>query len=112
MFFSRNLSREIWVNLSKGLLNGRDETEWQRLLNLMSGKGQQQKYFLLRYVFQATAYGIWRERNARRHGESPRTVASLIKELDRQVRDRIFTKGKERVRGMYAGLACNKMKRV
>jgi len=43
------------------------------------------KLFLLRYVFQSTIYRIWRERNARRHGEIKSTHNRLLKLIDKNI---------------------------
>lgn len=45
--------------------------------------------FLLRYVFQVSLFAIWSERNRRRHGEDSRTPLSLIKLIDKQVRNQL-----------------------
>ncbi|XP_024011306.1 uncharacterized protein LOC112086570 [Eutrema salsugineum] len=45
--------------------------------------------FILRYVFQATIYGLWRERNARRHGENLSPPQRLIKVIDKTIRNRL-----------------------
>ncbi|XP_013601599.1 PREDICTED: uncharacterized protein LOC106309068 [Brassica oleracea var. oleracea] len=47
------------------------------------------RLFLLRYVFQATLSTIWKERNGRRHGEISNNPATLIKNVDKAVRNRI-----------------------
>jgi len=43
--------------------------------------------FLVRYLFQVSVYKIWREKNGRRHGETPNTPARLIRWIDKQTRN-------------------------
>lgn len=49
--------------------------------------------FTLKYIFQAVIHGIWMERNGRKHGEKLLTTATLIKIMDRKIRNR-FTSAK------------------
>ena len=45
--------------------------------------------FIVRYVFQASLYAIWRERNQRKHGEGPMTPGHVIKMVDKNVHNRL-----------------------
>lgn len=74
-------------------LMGTDYTEeWSNLILYMSqSQPTKTQMFLARYVFQATLYMIWRERNSRRHGEKPRPQATLFKLIDKQVKNRANT---------------------
>ncbi|KAL0788548.1 hypothetical protein Bca101_004794 [Brassica carinata] len=47
------------------------------------------KLFLVRYVFQAALYSLWRERNSRTHGELPLPAAKLVTLVEKMVRNRI-----------------------
>ncbi|CAA7032182.1 unnamed protein product [Microthlaspi erraticum] len=92
LFFSCRYSAEIWSALSKGLLGLRYTTIWADLVTIISDKSQDRiRLFLARYVFQATLHSIWRERNARRHGEQPTPPNQLINTIDKTVRNRIQT---------------------
>ena len=44
------------------------------------------KNFLVWYVFQAAVHSIWRERDARRHGEQEIEAQCLAKFVDKTVR--------------------------
>jgi len=52
--------------------------------------------FVFRYVFQNTIHSIWRERNERRHGETPSRTQKIIRLIDKNIRNRLSTL---RVRG-------------
>ena len=49
------------------------------------------RIFFVRYVFQATIYMIWRQRNCRRHGERLRSHDTLFAMIDRLVKNRIMS---------------------
>lgn len=48
-------------------------------------------YFLARYAFQAAIHTLWRERNARKHGEAPSSQGTIIKFIDKAVRNRLMS---------------------
>lgn len=51
--------------------------------------------FLIRYAFQVLAHSIWREHNARRHGEQSMDARSLSKIVDKLICLRLLlVKGK------------------
>ena len=73
--------------------------EWSVILDLISQSRSSfspTEVFIIRYTFQALLYIIWRERNARRHGEQPRDELLLIKWVDKVIRlNLLAVKGKE-----------------
>jgi len=90
LFFSCHYTTAIWDNLTRRLLSHEYSTDWDRLLALLcSSTMSKDSLFLFRYVFQASLYHVWRERNARRHGEAHSTTTRLIKLIDKTVRNRI-----------------------
>ena len=50
-------------------------------------------FILLRLVFQATIYYMWRERNERSHNNISKPVDHLAKVIDKLVRNRITSIG-------------------
>lgn len=67
-------------------------TDWNALKVLMSNPGlPPTKTFIFRYALQATMHTIWRERNARRHGEQPKDINCLVMFLDRTMRLRLLS---------------------
>lgn len=90
LFFSCVFSSRIWENLSRQILGIHFTSEFEDILSLISGPVLNRTLlFIMRYVFQVTAYTLWCERNGRRHGEPPRTSEQIIKTLDRAVRNRL-----------------------
>ena len=90
LFFTCSYTAEVWKNLTQRLPNVAYSTDWDQLVaSLNSVTTPQLNLFLFRYVFQATLYHVWRERNARRHGEVPAPTTRLIKLIDKNVRNRI-----------------------
>ncbi|CAA7023749.1 unnamed protein product [Microthlaspi erraticum] len=90
LFFTCSFSAEVWSALTKGLLKRCYSQTWQSIVSIISGSALPHlTLFLTRYVFQATIHTVWRERNARRHGEQPLSSNHLIKTLDKLVRNRI-----------------------
>ncbi|WZZ03011.1 hypothetical protein YC2023_088932 [Brassica napus] len=90
LFFSCTYATEVWSSLSCKLMGTRFTTTWSNILNCLVDKTWSiSTMFLLRYVFQATVYSIWRERNWRRHGESNQDQARLSKFIDQLIQNRI-----------------------
>lgn len=66
--------------------------DWNQLIQLLHHPNADRiKVFLLRYVFQAAIYHIWRERNGRRHGDSPSPASRLTTLIDKNMRNRFIT---------------------
>ncbi|XP_010513407.1 PREDICTED: uncharacterized protein LOC104789404 [Camelina sativa] len=92
LFFSCPYSTEIWTGLMLKLLNSRFSTNWEdNLLLITEATFNSVTLYLVRYTFQATIHTLWRERNGRRHGETPTPAPLLIKQLDRTIRDKLLS---------------------
>lgn len=90
LFFGCHYSEKIWRNLTKKLLGLRYIHEWSRVLELVSSSAMSPtNHFLRRYVFQALIHTIWLERNGRRHGYAHHDPRTIIKFIDKQVKNRI-----------------------
>lgn len=65
--------------------------------------------FLLKYVFQTALYGVWCERNQRKHGEAPTPPAQLILVVGKRVRNRFSSfrgiRGHDYEMGMFKWFA-------
>lgn len=91
-FFSCTYASEMWHKLTANLLGDDYTTDWSALVEFVSTtKAPRIHLFLVRYVFQASIYMIWRERNARKHGESPRSATTLYKIIDRLLCNRLLS---------------------
>ena len=92
LFFSCTYASEVWAVLAKGIFKTHFSTDWSQILAHVSAHHQSRvENFLIKYLFQATVYTIWRERNGRRHGKPSNTPTQLIKWIDSQVRNQITT---------------------
>lgn len=90
LFYKCKFSEEIWKNLTNKLRPMHYTNDWETIIRALTDQtSNATRLFLFRYVFQATLSAIWKERNGRRHGESPNTPATLIKSVDKAVRNRI-----------------------
>ncbi|XP_024014022.1 uncharacterized protein LOC112088099 [Eutrema salsugineum] len=92
LFFACEYSRLVWEPLAKDILKEKYTTDWDQNLSILksrafSGIAQ----FFIRYTFHATIYGLWRERNAIKHGETPSPRQRLVKVIDKAVRNRLST---------------------
>lgn len=87
LFFSCRYSKQVWKILAEGLLQARFTTDWNELIAIITSPGlTPTKNFLVRYAFQAAVNSVWRERNARRHGEQAKEAQFLAKFVDKSVR--------------------------
>ena len=92
LFYQCKFSEEVWKNLTAKLLSLRYTTDWDEVVRLLTDQTwNSTRLFLLRYVFQETLSALWTKRNGRRHGERSNTLATLIKSVDKAVRNRIFS---------------------
>lgn len=90
LFFSCQYSAQVWGTLMSRLLAVDYSTEWDRMVLLLhTSNYDKTKLFLFQYAFQATVYHLWRERNNRRHGETPSPAPTIIRFVDKVVRNRI-----------------------
>ena len=88
LFFSCTFTSEIWDALARGLFKQEFTSDWSQLINIVSApRSDRVERFLMRYLFQATVYTVWRERNGRRHEEKPKSATILIQWIDKQMRN-------------------------
>ncbi|XP_019091421.1 PREDICTED: uncharacterized protein LOC109128817 [Camelina sativa] len=80
----------VWRNLAQPLLATNYSADWNQLIALLTSPALPHFHlFMFRYLFQSTLYHLWRERNARRHGEPSNPQALLIKHIDKNIRNRL-----------------------
>ncbi|KAG2246452.1 hypothetical protein Bca52824_086080 [Brassica carinata] len=79
LFFGCTYSSSLWYKLMNVLMGNGYSDEWMDVVFFIQQPNlNRTRSFLVRYVFQATIYMIWRERNCRRHGERPRSHEALF----------------------------------
>ena len=87
LFFECKYSEKVWRKLVGGIMKDDFTHDWNEIIGIISTHGRETtEGFLLRYAFQALVHSIWRERNARRHGEQPRDVEIIYKLVDKTIR--------------------------
>ncbi|KAL9298694.1 putative reverse transcriptase zinc-binding domain-containing protein [Arabidopsis thaliana] len=90
LFFSCSYSSHVWSALTRDMLGSRYTTRWDSLVDLSTSSALTQIHmFVFRYVFQLTTHSLWKERNGRKHGESPIPAPSLAKMIDKNMRNRL-----------------------
>lgn len=89
IFFDCRISRETWKNFTMKFLGSGFTTNWDLIINFLTSNRHKYLLFLLRYVFQSTMYPLWLEKNRRRHGETVLSTRLLIKQIDKNVKNRI-----------------------
>ena len=90
LFFECSYSTRVWEALMKGILRGQFTVRWEEIKRLMRGSmGCKMQSFLVKYMFQATVYMLWRERNRQRHREATAPAELLIKLLDKNMRNKL-----------------------
>ncbi|KAG7560036.1 Reverse transcriptase zinc-binding domain, partial [Arabidopsis thaliana x Arabidopsis arenosa] len=92
LFFSCHYSSQVWSALARDMLGSNFTARWESLLPLLNAPSTPRLHlFVLRYVFQLTIYSIWRERNGRRHGDTPTPASKLTRLIDKNARNRLST---------------------
>lgn len=81
-------SAEVWGKLMKRVLKAQYMEDWIGLLQVLTAVNQLRAHnFLTRYVFQLAIHSIWKERNGRQHGEAPVRSSTIVKVMDKAVRN-------------------------
>ncbi|XP_018474115.1 uncharacterized protein LOC130507406 [Raphanus sativus] len=107
LFFECPYSAQVWEALMKGVMVDQYMGDWETLIRLIVDDTgwSKVKVFVMRYMFQATIYMIWRERNRRRHGEKAVPTMSMVSQLDKNMRNQltvIRSRGDEKFEGGMA----------
>lgn len=80
----------IWNSLTQELVQAHYTSNWNQVIGLISDPSQpKQDFFFIRYVFQTSIHGIWRERNTRKNGNNSTHSVRLIQLIDKQIRNRL-----------------------
>ena len=80
LYFACPHTYTIWLEVIVTLLGRPSDPDWEIMLqHLVTLRFEWLTYILLRLVFQAAIYIIWRERNDRKHGKKLRQANQLAK---------------------------------
>lgn len=90
-FFECDYSDQVWKVLVGKLMGETYSNVWSELVSLISTDQKTTKIFTLKYVFQATIHGLWMERNGIRYGEASKLHSTIIRMIDRNVRNRFLS---------------------
>lgn len=92
LFFECAYAGAVWTKLTGGLLGSHFSTDWDSIAPLLVHDTLDCRVrVLVRVVFQTSIHSLWRERNERRHGSTPTPTASLVKFIDRQVKNKCLS---------------------
>lgn len=90
LFFSCPYSYAILKALAQHIFKAHFSADWQQIVDYIVVTNHNRVHsYLARNIFQLTIHTIWRERNARRHGEVPRPASTLIRWIDQHVRNQL-----------------------
>ncbi|KAF8083121.1 hypothetical protein N665_0791s0018 [Sinapis alba] len=75
----------------RGVMQHQFTFKCDSLIEIMTGDSEwsRMQLFITKYILQSILHVIWRERNRRRHDESPRPAALLVKQIDKNMRNMI-----------------------
>lgn len=106
LFFECAYSSQIWESLMKGILLNKYTVSWEGIMRILRDTSMgKMKLFIIRYVFQAAVYMIWRERNRRMHGEDASPMDLLIKLIDKNMRNKLTLVQRKEERKIGIGMA-------
>lgn len=88
IFFSCLYSYTVWDNVAGRLLGQRMDPDWSdTLMFTQCASFSPLDSMLVRMMFQMTIYGVWRERNGRRHQNPWSTAAQVTRSIDKTMRN-------------------------
>ncbi|XP_013583479.1 PREDICTED: uncharacterized protein LOC106292439 [Brassica oleracea var. oleracea] len=94
LFFACPYSYTVWDHLASILVGRRINPDWHDMLRyIQAGTSNEMDMILIRLVFQAVVYYIWRERNTRRHQQDQQGTEQMIKTINRGIKNRISSLG-------------------
>ncbi|XP_019248423.1 PREDICTED: uncharacterized protein LOC109227679 [Nicotiana attenuata] len=87
LFFECKYARDIWCSLLKWMNENRAPKTWSEEVSWMTKrcKGSKAKSQVLAWLFVATVYHVWIERNARRFQNEKRESHQRLKEISLQL---------------------------
>lgn len=62
---------------------------WDQIIILLISDQRKYNLFLIQYAFKSTVYHLWQEKNRRHYGEAAPPTRFLIKQIDKNIRNRI-----------------------
>ena len=86
LFFDCSYSCEVWFALLRKCRLPLRARSWEdTILWSCHFRGRQLRGWVVRIMLAAAVYAIWRERNARMHGELPKPVTMVVRSIVRDV---------------------------
>lgn len=74
--------------LVRGVMRRAFTRSWREIVDLISIDQNTAKQFTLGYIFQTIIHGIWMERNRKRHGEKFLNTTTLIRIMEKNIRNK------------------------
>lgn len=91
-FFCLPVYFYIWLAVAGGLLGNKISPDWnETVLSLQHPSCSRLDYALLRLVFQASVYFLWREINSRRQHNDWISSEQLCRNIDMTMQNRILS---------------------
>lgn len=91
LYFECNFAFDLW-SISAGRCGYSPNRSWHHTLSqlrtLPPGRSSRPQKLLLLLAWQSTIYWLWNERNARLHSNTFRSIDSIFKTIDLQIRNR------------------------
>lgn len=104
LFFACPYSFTVWHSMANRIPEAHTDPDWQLTLDHLQGmRTGTLNNVLLKLLFQATVYHIWRERNARRHHTGWISTDAMRTLIDKSMRNRISSL-KYKAGHKYSGL--------
>lgn len=90
LFFACPYSFMVWLDVVGSLLEVPPTPDWNDTLeHIITHSFDKDKYILVRLVLQSTIYHLWKERNERKHKGTQQTTTSLVRVIDKTIRNRV-----------------------
>ena len=90
LFFECPYSTQIWEYQTSGILLNAQTNVWSEVLTIiMDERLEKKQRFCLRYAFQATIHVVWIERNKIKHEVKPLHIATVMKLVEKGIRNKL-----------------------
>ena len=108
LYFACPYTYTVWIEVVGNLFGDAPDPDWETTLERITTRATDLlSAILLRLAFQVAIYYFWIERNNRRHNHTTKPASQLCREIDKTIRNRIFSTKYYESQKLYCIMQCS-----